>query len=314
MLEILLGGKAAQSNYTPEDLKTDTTALIAANAGKGSKSAVAVSIGGGGGLAIYNNQLITIVGTAIKYYDINNGFALAKSVTASVNANVTYNNCAHQSGSHYWIGQDRSNSISQIYHVDLVNAIITAYPTSPVKKGTFYAYKGKLWLVGGWNADNTANNTLIYSIDIANPTAWVSQSLRSAIPQQLSGASAYITDKGKVVFVGGGVITAVGTNDGGTYTTLMFLDPDAFTWSTITIDQAIAGAYHNPAFVYGISAYFFKYTNQCSRFPLAGGVTSNYTPVPTISGYHNMYTQAGRLVFYTNSYSTSPIYLYVLPE
>lgn len=313
MLELLMAAKSTDSNYTPEDLKTDATALIAANAGKASKSAVAVSIGGGGGLAIYNNQLITIIGTAIKYYDINNNFALSRSVTAGVNANVTYNNCAHQSGSHYWIGQDRSNAISQIYHVDLVNAVITAYPTSPVRKGSFYAYKGKLWLVGGWNADGSANNTVIYSIDIASPTGWTSQSLASPVPLQLSGAACYITSKGKVVFIGGGTITAVGTNDGGAYTTMMFLDPDRLSFSTITIDQAISGPYHNPAFVYDQTAYFFKYTNLCSRFPLAGGVTSNFSPTPTITGYHNMFTQVGRLVFYTNSYSASPIYLYVLP-
>lgn len=312
MFEMLMGGHSTQSNYIPEDLMTDPSALIAANAGKGSKSAVAAAPGGGAGMAIYNNQLITIVGKSVKYYDINNNFTLAKTVTAATALGVDYNSCAYQSGSHYWAGQDRTSA--QIYHVDLIAGSITAYPTSPVKKGTFYAYKGKLWLVGGWKADNTANSTLIYSIDITNPTVWVSQPLSSPIPQQLHGASCYFTSRGKVVFVGGGVSTAVGTTDGGSYTMLMFLDPDALTWTTINTGQSMAGPYHNPAFVYGDTVYLFKYTNLGTRAPLAGGAASNLSPLPIIAGYHNIFTQVGRLVFYTNSYNQNPIYLYVLPE
>lgn len=315
MLEILMAKKnTLTGGGVPGDIKTDVSGLIARYQNSGSVQAVNVSLGQAGCMAIYNNQLITIVNTAIKYYDINNSFTLAKSVTASVNVNIALNSAQHQSGSLFWVGQDRTNAV--IYCVDLTNGNVKAYPASPVKKGMFFAHKGKLWLVGGWNtADSTSNTTTVYSIDIANPTAWVSQSSKNVLPFQIHGAVSYITDSGFVAFVGGGASTTLGSTDGSTYSSLILLDPDTLTYTQQSMPSALAGPYHNPNFVYGKSVYQFKYTNTGHRWPIGsdGPAEANLSPAPVIASYHNPYTLAGRVAFYGSGYNNAPIYLYVLP-
>jgi len=314
MFELLMLKKnVVTGGAISEDIKTDVSGLITKYQGAGSVQAINVSLGQSGCMAIYNNQLITIVNTAIKYYDINNSFALARSVTAAVNANIALNNAQHQSGSRFWVGQDRSNTV--IYCVDLIAGSIKAYPSSPVKKGMFFASKGKLWLVGGWGlTDNVSNKTTVYSIDINNPTAWVAQSSRNALPFQIHGAVSYVTDNGLIAFTGGGMASSSTETDGGSYTSLIFLDPDSLTYTQQSLPSAIAGPYHNPNFIYGKTAYQFKYTNAGHRWPIGSeGSEANLSPAPIIASFHNPYTLAGRVAFYGSGYNTAPIYLYVLP-
>lgn len=312
MLEVLMVRKptATGGGGQQEDNKTDVSGLIAKYTGKGSISAVNVVVAPSGGIAIYNNQLIIISAGSISYYDINT-FALIKTTTNSLTINVSYNAVAHQSGKHWWSGQDRTTAA--IYHVDLETGAVTLYPTPPVKKGMFYAYKDKLWLLGGW-VGTTSNNRTIYSIDIANPTAWTSRTLSADLPMQLHGSAAYFTTKGLVAFVGGGLSNAASTTDGAAYNTIMTMNPDSFEFGSIPAAN-MGGGYHNPNFIVKDTAYQIKYTNTGYRWPLGDtGPTGAITPAPTIGNFHNQFGLAGRVAFYGNSYNTAPVYLYVLPE
>ncbi|ANH52151.1 hypothetical protein FDJ23_gp050 [Erwinia phage vB_EamM_Desertfox] len=312
MLELLMLGHTTQSaGGKQEDIKTDVSGLIAKYSNAGSISALNITVGASAGLAVYDNQLILINPGSMSYYDINT-FALKKSTTNNVNISVSFNSVAHQSGKHWWFGQDRTTAV--IYHADLETGVITKYPTPPVKKGMFFAYNGRLWLVGGW-VGSVSNTTTIYSIDYSNPVSWSSQPLNTPLPRQLAGASAYFTTNGLVAFVGGGAVGSSGDTDGTGYTSVMLFNPDTLTFTGKTISTPMGGGYHNPNFVFNDTAYQFKYTNTGQRWALGDASReSSLSPAPIIGGYHNAFTIAGRVAFYGNSYSTSPVYLYVLPD